>query len=148
MIEDVVRDFLLTRAAVTAIVATHPTASGPCIRPDRLHERDRLPAIVITVDEEEYQNDLSGKGGLARATLTISCMADSRRVSRQLAEAVRVNGTNPGTGLAGYKGTVSGVGIHAQLNSAQTAYASLDEKSDEGWYATEAVYEVWYSETV
>jgi len=148
MIEDVVRDFLLTRTAVTAIVAKHPTAGDPCIRPDTLHEKDQLPAIVITVEEEDYHNDLSAKSGLARAMLTISCLAATRRDSRLLAEAVRVNGTNPGTGLAGFKGLAGGLQIHAQLNGSQTAFVAQGDKSDQGWYATDAAYEVDYPETV
>lgn len=149
MIEDAVRAFLLTRTAVVYLLGTHSEAGDPSIRPDRLHQKDRLPGIAIVVEEEDHLNDLSGKGGLVQATLIVSCLATTRRASRQLAEAVRTNGTDPGTGLAGYRGAAGSISeIHAQLNNSQTNYVPLKVDSDEGIYSTDATYEVWYHETV
>lgn len=138
MIEDGLRTLLLSFDAVSAITTT--------IRPDRLNEDDELPAIMIELDTEEDQNDLDGLGGLVRSTIMITALANQKTVARALAEAIRVNGTNPGTGLAGYAGpagdddTIEG----AWRESVTCGYTADEDGQDTGEYAAVSEYVVEY----
>lgn len=142
-IEHSLRDLLLTLSAVTDIVGTGGSAR---IRPDRLGQQDTRPGIMVEVDLEEPQNSLDGKGGLVYARVTISCRAVTKAVSRTLAEAVRTNNTDPGTGLAGYHGVAGSQEIDAVLEDTITSFNSKDDGSDEGWYDTDALYVVSFHE--
>lgn len=144
-IEADIRSALLTMNAVTAIVGTGSSAR---IRPDRLHEDDddSLAWIVIEIDDERRENDLQGQGGLIFASVNILCRAKTKAAARALAEAVRVNGTNPGTGLAGYGGG-SGATFDSYLESTATSYTPADDGSDQGFYDVNMQFTVIDSET-
>ncbi|MFA7121890.1 MAG: hypothetical protein WC277_10470, partial [Bacilli bacterium] len=100
--EDAIRRKLLTLSAVTAITGTGDSA---LIRPDRLHATDTLTAtnaaVIVEVDDEEHLNDLEGKSRRRMSSVTLRCRSRQKARARVLAEAIRVNGMNPGTGLAG-----------------------------------------------
>lgn len=138
---EAIRAKLLTLNAVTLLV-------GDKIRPDQLAQSDRLPAILISVDEEEPQNDLDGHGGLVDATVTISAIDSNATRARQLAEAIRSNNTNPGTGLAGFTGLAGDVHIDAILNRKSSDFLANDDGSEGGVFSIDSIYTVWYSETV
>ena len=139
-VQEVIRAKLLTMAAVTAITST--------IRPDRLQQHDRLPAIMIEVPKKEYQNDLLGTGGLVNATVMISGISSNRTLADSIGEAIRINGTNPGTGLAGFTGTVEGLKINAILTMQETKEYAFDDGKDSGFFSCDSTYEVWYNETI
>lgn len=145
-VEADLRTLLLTFGTVTALVGTGDAAR---IRPDRLQETDdnTQPAIIIEVDNERPLNDIGGIGGRRYVEVTLRCRARTKAVARSLAEAVRVNGTNPGTGLAGYCGTVAGKVYDAYLDDEQTAFTPAEEGSDQGWYDIFSNYVVTFSET-
>jgi len=138
MIEETLTTFLKSLSTVTAIIGEGNAAR---IRPDRLDQSETLPAILLEVDEEP-QNDLSGVGGLVYADATLTCRAATKTAARALAEAVRLNGTDPGTGLAGYHGTVSSVTFDATLESTVGAFTSKADGSEAGWYDAIATYVV------
>ncbi|MHC4606714.1 MAG: hypothetical protein ACYTAF_07225, partial [Planctomycetota bacterium] len=81
-----------------------------------------------------HLNDLSGKGGLVYSAVTLRCRATTKAVARSLAEAVRTNDTNPGTGLAGRTGAMNGTTYGAVLEDEQTSFTPKAEGSNEGWY--------------
>ncbi len=135
-----IRTALLTMDAVTALVGAGSLAR---IRPDRLHEDDTFPAIIVEVDRETPQNDISGVGGLRISSVNLICRATTRAGSRALAEAVRVNGTNPGTGLAGYTSAT----LDAVLESMTTGFVPKDDGSDQGWYDTNMDFTTIQTET-
>jgi len=101
-LESDLRSVLAGLSAVTALVGSGDAAR---IRWDEIDEDDDLPAICCQIDSDDQANDLGGRAGFAAASVTILCRAETRVGSRALAEAVRLNGTDPGTGLAGYAGT-------------------------------------------
>jgi len=76
---------------------------------DEWFRSNETPAVVFEIDAERPQNSLDGRGGLVFADVNVICRAETRAKSRELAEAVRVNGTDPGTGLAGYSGVFDAV---------------------------------------
>ena len=146
-LESIIRDALAAMSAVTAIVGTGNSAR---IRSDRFHDGDIVdadgvsqPAIMIDVTNEDKQNDLSGVGGASFAAVAISCVAPTRVDARALAEAVRTNGTNPGTGMAGYSGTY----FHSTVESIATTFIPIEDGSDEGWYQCVLNCEVFTTET-
>lgn len=144
-IEESLRTYLLTLEAVTALVGTGDSAR---IRPDRLHQDEDLPAVVIEVDYEDHLNDLDGKGGLVYADVNVKCRAETKAVSRQLAEAIRTNDTDPGTGLAGYTGTAGDQTIGAVLEDETTGFRPAGDGSDRGYYDTDMSFMISYNEDV
>lgn len=144
MIEETLVAFLKTLDAVTAIVGTGDDAK---IRPDRLEEFDDRPAIKMEIDDEDPQNDLIGIGGLVYADVSIFSSARTKTAARALAEAIRINGTDPGTGLAGVKTTVGGVKFDAVLESTQMDYMPLADGSARGNWSINSLYVVSFTET-
>lgn len=142
MIEETLVALLKGLSAVTAIVGEGNAAR---IRPDRLDQGETLPAILMEVDEEP-QNDLDGIGGLVYSDVTLTCRATTKAAARALAEAIRLNGTNPGTGLAGYHGTVASVTFDATLESTVAAFTHKGDGSEAGWYDVIASYVVSHAE--
>lgn len=117
------------------------------IRPDRFHKQDNYPGISIEVDDEDHLNGLDGKGGLVYSEVTVRCRAATRKAARQLAEAVRTNNTDPGTGLAGYDGNVNGHQFDAYLEDEQVSFTSKRAGSDQGWYDVFCNYICSFTET-
>jgi len=145
-VEADLRVYLLTLDTVTALVGTGDAAR---IRPDRLQQSDNplQPAIFIEVDNEDKLNNLDGKGGMIYTAVTIRCRARTKAVARTLAEAVRVNGTDPGTGLAGRTGAMNETTYGAVLEDMQTSFTSAAEGSDQGWYDVFCNYILSVTET-
>lgn len=139
-IEKDLRTFLLTLDAVTALV-------GARIRPMRIEQDDDLPAIVITDVTEEPDNDLNGNGGLVLATVNVMAIAETLEGARDLAEAIRLNGTDPGTGLAGYSGPAGDLDVKAWLKTRQSSIILADDSGqDSDWYIVESIYEIHFNE--
>lgn len=136
-------DLIAALRAMSAVTALVGSSAAARIEPDVWGENVTYPAILIEVDGETPANSLDGKGGLVFAEVTVTCRATTRIASRALAEAVRVNGTNPGTGLAGYVGSA----FHAWLDDAVTATVPYGEGSDQHYYDTVQTYTVAYTET-
>lgn len=141
-LEGDIRAALLDMSAVTALVGTGDSAR---IRPYKLYKDDDKSEehIIIEVDDEEKANDLSGVGGLEFATVTIDCRAITAAQADALAEAVRVNGADPGTGLAGY----SGAAFDAVLESQAKSIIPFDDASNRTWYVVAQEYTVIDTET-
>ncbi len=130
--EELVRAALLTFTPVTDLVGG--TGNDARIETDRIDENDDLPAIIIEVDDERYQNDLSGTSGRIYVDVNVVCRADDRTGSRALADAVRLNGTDPGTGLHGYKDTVLSTVLDAWLEDIVNSATPRADASDRYWY--------------
>ena len=145
-IEEDIRTALL---AMDAVAEFNGSGSGDTIviRPDYLEEDDTstTPHIVLDIDRDTPQNDISGVGGLRYVEVTITCRATTKADSKSLAEAVRVNGTNPGTGLAGYGG--SGTSFDAVLMDEVRAVESFDDNSGRWWHVAVQSYVASYTET-
>lgn len=147
MIEDGLVALLKTFDAVTAIVGSGDDAR---IRPDRPHEDDPddQPGILVAIEAEEAQNDLEGETGLVKATVVLTSYDREKADARALAEAIRRNGTNPGTGLSGYSGNAGSEGhIDAWWIRNDLEFVQLEEGSDEGWYLVHSEYSVWFTQT-
>ena len=142
-IDEKIRTALLAMASVTARTGT---GSAARIRTDNLEPRDQVTAtqdaIIIQVDSETPLNDLSGKGGRRMSSVVLVCRGVSRNRARALAEAVRVNGTNPGTGLAGYSGT-----FDAWLEDIVASKTPREDGSKNFWYDVNLDFQMTEEET-
>lgn len=141
-----IRTALLAMDAVTALVGTGDAAR---IRSDRLDDRDDKDEehIVIEIDQLTPQNDVTtGKGGLTYADVNISCRAATRTLADALSTAVKRNGTNPGTGLAG-RGTIAST-FQAVLDSEVNSEVPRDDGSQRTWYTVEHSYTMSFAEDV
>lgn len=145
-VEADLRTFLLTLGTVTSKVGEGDAAR---IRPDVLAQGDdeTKPAIIIEVDSERPTNTLRGTGGRIYADVTLRCRAREKEDARALAEAVRVNGANPGTGMAGMTQTINGTVYDAVLEDKQTSKTPVAEGSDEFYYDVFCNYTVTWLET-
>ncbi len=64
-----------------------------------------------------------------------------------LAEIIRTNGTSPGTGMAGFAGTVAGFWIQRiSVDSTHNGFIAYEDGSDEGYYYVRHELTVDYSE--
>lgn len=145
-IEEDIRTHLLTLSAVTALVGTGATAR---IRPNKLEQDDNgaIEHIIIEVDDETPANSLDGLGGLIYSDVTLRCQAPTLKRARALAEAVRTNNTNPGTGLAGCSVTVNGHVMDAVLEDQQIGEDQNDDGSGNGTHIVFANYQLSETET-
>ena len=80
------------------------------------------PCIVMDIDRESENNDLSGKGGLITADVTVTCRTDTHDTSDELQELVR-------SALAGYSGT-----FEAILDDTTHAEIEKNDGSTGHWY--------------
>lgn len=127
-IAEEIRAALAAMTAVTAIVGDGAAAK---IRFDRPDQADRPPLILIEIDDQTPENDLTGRADLVPFTATITCRDTSRSRARALAEAVRSNGTTPGSGLSGYSGT-----FDSWVEATDDATSPRDTGADEAYYDT------------
>jgi len=141
-LEGDIRTALLNMSAVTALVGTDDDA---LIRPYMLDDRDNKEAahIIVEVDQDRPQNDLTGVGGLTYSDVNISCRATSPGDARSLADAVKRNGTSPGTGLAGYSGTFDAV-----LESETPTITRRGDNSQRSWFSVELSFVMSQTEAV
>ena len=142
-LEGDIRTALLAMNAVTAIVGPGNTAR---IRPYQLDDRDDKTDehIIVEVDFREPKNDITGIGGLTFADVNISCRAMTPTLANALADAVKRNGTNPGTGLAGYGG--SGTAFDSWLEDEVSGKTLWDDGSQRSWYTVEQSYRMCFTE--
>ena len=127
---------LLDMSAVTDLVGTGDDAKIY----DWLKQGYVPPAagiIVIEIDANTEMNDLQGLGGLVYYDVNILCRAPTQSAVMALARAVKTNGTDPGTGLAGYSDTPSDVLIDAHLidTTGPTAVTRDDGSANPWWDA-------------
>jgi hypothetical protein len=126
------------------------TGDAARIRPDVLSQKDdkTKPAIIIEVDNERPTNTIEGTGGRRYADLTLRCRARTKAEARSLSEAVRVNGTDPGTGMAGMKQTINGTVYDAWLEDEQLSATPVAEGSDQFYYDVFSNYRLTWLETI
>ena len=132
-IEKEICDALDNMDAVTTLVSTRIW--------DEWFRSDTYPAIVVEIDSETSQNTINGTGIIFLASVNIICRADTRKASRALAEAVRLNGTDPGTGLAGYDGN-----FKAALVDRIPVATPKDAGGNAYWYDTNLDFMVTWAE--
>ena len=144
-IEEAIRTRLLAQNAVSALTTT--------IRVDQLDQKDRpdvpaTPAILLSIDEETFDDqNISGTTDLVTATVTISAISCSKTLARSLAEAIRSNGTNPGTGLQGCKIRTGGMDYDMMLEKRVSGYIANQDGSDSGLYSVDSMFTVKYYQT-
>ena len=117
---------LLTMPAVTSLVGSNPLT---CRIWNSWERVNAYPCLVIEIDKEEEQNDLGGVPDLVVAEVTITARDNSEAGAHALQQAVRNNGTSPGTGLAGYHGTFDAV-----LDDTVRSSTPKDTGGTANWY--------------
>lgn len=137
---------LLTMTAVTVKVGTGNDARIE----SRLDQDVTIPAkgtIVIELDATNPQNDLQGRGGLDYHDVNILVRAPTAAAATVLANAIRVNGTDPGTGLAGYSATPIDTLIDATLlNTVGPTQVFRDDGSTRPYWDVNMSFEVSHNE--
>lgn len=141
-IEEAIVATLQTFSAVTALTST--------IRPDEFMLTDLkqdggdAAGILISVEEEDFDNTVDGETDMVQAIVSINAISKSKSRARALSEAIRLNGTNPGTGLAGIKVTTGDLPFDAMLQRRVTGYVPNDDGSDSGYRSVDSKYFVTF----
>ncbi len=135
MIGKAVYNQLSNNATIVAVV-------GERIYPLSIPQGESLPAIVYQVISEEHDNHVDGSGGLAHATVQISCYATSYAAARNLAETIRV-------AITGDRGTYASIEVTGcLLESDLDIYHPPADASDVGVYQIANSYSYWYREAI
>lgn len=142
-----IRAALLTLSAVTDLVGTGGAAR---IRP-WYAQQDTIPAngsiIIETQGVRDHSNSLDGLGGREYHDVNILCRAPDKDDCRALAEAVRLNGTDPGTGLAGITITPIDVEIDCVLETETGPFPILKQDGTTNvWWDVELRFTVQQAE--
>lgn len=139
-----VREYLRTLTAVT----TRATA----IRRRRLIQSDnwmKNDFILLFVNDENFDTqNISGKSDLVTANITISCISSDVDRAWELAEAVRTNNENPGSGLQGAVVREDDYSFDAMLESRSERDIPNQDGSDSGLVTVDSEYTIKYYETV
>ncbi len=139
---------LLTMTAVTDLVGTGNDARIE----SELAQDVSVPAngtIVVELDSTNPSNDLGGLGGLDYHDVNILVRAPTPAAATALAEAIRRNGTDPGTGLAGYSGTPIDTKIDATLEGTTgPTKITRGDGSARPWWDINMSFEVSHNEVV
>lgn len=143
-IEEAVRAKLLTMSAVTAITTI--------VRVEQAEQRDDIlgaAAVLILLDAEVFEEGqtIDGRCELVIATMTISAISGKSTRARALAEAIRTNGTVPGTGLQGCNVTGLGLDFEAMLERRTYGTVPNEDGSDSGLFSVDSIFTVLYRET-
>lgn len=147
LIHDAIVAKLQTLSAVTALTTI--------IRALQFDERDELQSglgIAVQVDNRkpitEESTFISGKSDLVRASVVIACVSGNHTKAWNLAEAVRVNGTDPGTGLGGIRVRTGGLNFDAVWEEDSSGYIPNEDGSDSGLFAVHSTYTVMYYQVI
>lgn len=143
-IEEAVRATILTFSAVTAITTT--------VRADELLQSDIPPrsgdlAILIGGVKENFKNFIDGTCDLVAVTMIVSAVGRNKADARALSEAIRINGTDPGTGLAGIRVTTGDLPFMAMLEERTHDLVYDQDGSETGLHTWDSIYVVTYHET-
>ncbi len=147
-IEEDIRTALLAMSAVADFNGSG-SADEMVIRYGHQEVDDDItdPHIIIDIDSDAPETDLSGSGGLNYAELTITCRALTMALSKSLATAVKLNGTSPGTGLMGFGDNTTAFNA-IQLNHEVRSQEGFGDNSERFWDVTIQDWTVGYNEDV
>ena len=129
------------RTLITGLSAFAAITPAPAVRPYKLSQADFKAGtsplgVIISSQEEEHQVSLEGLGGGVSAKASVYAVAETFEAAWSLAETIRLNGTNPGTGLAGFKGTVAGLAIQMiSVDKTTKGFIAYEDGGDEGYYS-------------
>lgn len=138
---------------ITGFSAFTTLTPAPTVRPYKIAETDFRPgtgarAVIIECPEQEHEVDLDGRGGAVSATVNIMAIAETFDDAWTVAEVMRTNGTNPGTGLSGFSGAVATLTIQRiSVDKTKNGFAEYQDGSDEGFYYCLRELTVDYTET-
>lgn len=133
-IEDDLRAFLITKSAITTLLATTNS-----IRTGKEPEKGDRPFIRITLLGMSITH-ATGNKNHAVASIKIDCEGDTRTVARNIAKQVRLN-------LDGHRGTLSAVHVQfAFLQNMQDAPVELIAGDEYGLPSTEMLFSIGYNQ--
>ncbi len=132
---EAVRDYLLTKTAVTSLVSTR-------IYPDTLPQNATMPAVTYSKISTLHEHTLSALAGLANCRIEFSCFASTRRVANNIAATIQQ------CGIIGLKGVQSTIDIRAvQIEDGQQTYQETPtDGSQVHRYVTTFDLRVYYQE--
>ena len=137
---------------ITPRVGVELCGFGPFLCRKSIGIRDRLWARAMAIELDGKRMvlvtcDLAGTSLRRYADVTFRCQARTKAQARALALALKLNGTDPGTGLAGYGGTVNSTRYDAWLEDEQTSLVPADDGSDKAYYIVFSNYVITWAES-
>lgn len=135
VIAAVVRDALVQTASITALIGSAPNSRVyASYRPN-----SELPAIILTYGQDVDISPTFGRTDrLRKLTVTVDCMAETLKASRELAEEVR-------EALHGSRGAYrSTIVIEMRVTSTSTEYDLGGDADDDQAHITSVTVECTY----
>lgn len=133
------RTLLLADATIAGLIGTHEKSGDACIRPERLFEKDRLPAIEMHTEKDAAVNDLTGAGRERNVQMVLSCIGIRQSDAEGLAAEVR-RVLEPFVG-ATTTGSLGGIWWIAERG----AWAPYGDGTDDGEFVQECTLKLWYT---
>ena len=133
-LEQGIRSILIADADVSALVVAR-------VYPWMRQQGTVFPAIVYELDGTEPEQDLDGYGGMTRAELSVSSIAETYGGAKTLAGHVR-------DALNGYTGTpTDGVAINSLVHDNDIGIVEDSQiGNSRGVTVIESSYIIWYSD--
>ncbi len=133
-LEDALRTLIIGLPAFAALTPL------PSVRPYKLAETDfkvgsGARGVIVECPDETNQESFDEVGQGVSAKASVECVAETLADAWTVAETIRLNGGSPGTGLAGFSGTIAGLVIQRiSVNKTMKGFEPYYDGSDEGFY--------------
>ena len=130
-----IRTLILTWSDVTNFLTRNDKSNDYPIRPERLNETDRFPALEIAQPNETIITDLEGETLASDSTVVVSVIDTDVVRANQIADALVLKQTKSTPGLHGFSGQVGNIFLDdICVDTIKRAYAANLDGSDTGQY--------------
>lgn len=130
-----IRTLILTWADVTNLLTRNEKSDDYPIRPERLNETDRSPAIEIAQPNETIITDLDSELLASDSSVVVSVIDTDVVRANQIADALVFQQTKTTPGLHGFSGQIGDVVLHdISVDTIKRAFAANLDGSDTGQY--------------
>lgn len=153
LIEHVI-SLIVAMPTVKAMVGRNPNLNDDgalAIRDGILHADDPYPSIVVDLQSQEHERDLSDRGGLIHATIAVRTVSFSKPQAWALRTAVAYDGGSPNdpartSGLDGFKDIAGRAIWGIGLVSETTNHIDPTDGEDRAIWIVESIYQCDYQE--
>lgn len=133
---------LKTSSPLLALCVTNSQTNSKAVRPDRLHQSDKvtdlLGGVEVTTDGNEFLNDLVSSNGTAWVKVLIDCVSRSSTTSNAMADIAQAL-------VEPFRGATAGGFIDAvELSDRREDWATTEDGQATGEYVAELELSVFY----
>ncbi len=132
--------------SLTALAGLTPPVTA--VSPDFANQSLRAPYILYAIPDKEFDNAINGTCTSVDTDLFVTCIAGGVDAAENMAEAIRSNNTNPGTGMGPSRWVAdSGRTIRTSLIKESTGKYIYPDGTDSGNYAVDMQFRMMFTQT-